>query len=238
MAKNRTSNKGRRFPAEILTSAEAINLLKACNARCPSGARNRAILTLGYRAGLRVSEVLRLAKKDIDLAGGLIRVLNGKGGKSRTVPLDFATCATVERWVNRRKALGLGRRRRLFCTLKGGPILSGYIRALMPRLARKAGIEKRCHFHVLRHSFAAELSAEGVPVAEIQALLGHSSLATTSRYVAHLAPAELIKRIHNRPVWNPDQPEPDRTDDQKRQAEVAELREAIAALGMRLHRLA
>jgi integrase/recombinase XerD len=62
----------------------------------------------------------------------------------------------------------------------------------MPRLARRAGIEKRVHPHGLRHTHAAELALEGQPMNLIQAQLGHSSLATTSRYLAHIAPAELV----------------------------------------------
>jgi hypothetical protein len=62
----------------------------------------------------------------------------------------------------------------------------------MPRLAAKANIEKRVHAHGLRHTHASELAREGVPMNVIQAQLGHSNLGTTSRYLAHIAPAEVI----------------------------------------------
>jgi integrase len=65
-------------------------------------------------------------------------------------------------------------------------------------LARKAGIEKRVHPHGLRHTHAYELMMEGVPVPIIQQQLGHSSLATTDRYVGHLAPIDLIARMQER----------------------------------------
>ena len=75
------------------------------------------------------------------------------------------------------------------------------MRALMPRLARRAGIEKRVHAHGLRHTHAAELALEGQPMNLIQAQLGHSSLATTSRYLAHIAPAQLIEAMRVR-AWS------------------------------------
>ncbi len=61
-----------------------------------------------------------------------------------------------------------------------------------------AGIEKRVHAHGLRHTHAAELAREGVPINVIQAQLGHSDLGTTSRYLAHIAPQELIEQMQKR----------------------------------------
>ncbi len=78
---------------------------------------------------------------------------------------------------------------------------SAYGRVLCTRLARRAGIDKRVHPHGLRHTRAAELAFEGVPMNVVQAQLGHSSLATTSRYLAHIAPAELVKAMQAR-TWS------------------------------------
>ncbi len=72
-----------------------------------------------------------------------------------------------------------------------------YVRALLPRLARKAGV----HAHGLRHSHAAELAAEGFPVNLVQAQLGHASLATTDRYLRHIAPQQLIDAVRRR-AWD------------------------------------
>jgi len=66
---------------------------------------------------------------------------------------------------------------------------------------QRAGIEKRVHAHGLRHTHAAELALEGKAMNLIQAQLGHSSLATTSRYLAHIAPAELVKAMQAR-MWS------------------------------------
>ena len=72
------------------------------------------------------------------------------------------------------------------------------MRRLLPRLAARAGIEKRVHPHGLRHTHAAELAAEGKPLNLIQAQLGHASLATTDRYLCHIAPQQLIDAIRTR----------------------------------------
>ena len=65
------------------------------------------------------------------------------------------------------------------------------LRRLMPKLAKRAGIEKRVTFHMLRHTLASELAASGMPMHAIQAQLGHASLAVTSTYLARVAPDQL-----------------------------------------------
>lgn len=196
------ANKGRRFPAEILSEAEVAALLKACSPKAPTGIRNRALITIMYRAGLRVSEALALFPKDVDADAGTITVLHGKGDKRRIVGLDPGAFAVLARWLDRRTALGINGRYRIFCTLRGASVQSAYVRALLPRLAAKAGIEKRVHPHGLRHTHAAELAREGTPLNLVQAQLGHSSLATTDRYLRHIAPEELVKAMKAR-IWTP-----------------------------------
>jgi site-specific recombinase XerD len=112
--------------------------------------------------------------------------------------MDPAAFALLERWMDRRRALGLSGRRPVFCTLAGEPLDSSYVRRLLPRLAAKAGVEKRVHPHGLRHAHAAELAAEGVPVNVVQQQLGHGSLATTDRYLRHIAPAERVAAMRAR----------------------------------------
>ena len=70
--------------------------------------------------------------------------------------------------------------------------------AIAPRLAKKAGIEKRVHPHGLRHTHAAELREEGVDIAIISRQLGHSSIATTARYLDHIAPQTVIDTVRAR----------------------------------------
>ena len=197
------ANKGQRYPAEPLSADEMQGLIKGCSHKAPTGIRNRALLVLLYRAGLRISEALALKPKDLDLATGAVRVLHGKGDKARVVGLDPGALAVIARWVDRRALLGVGNRAPLLCTLKGATVKDAYVRKLMKRLGHRAGIEKRVHPHGLRHTHAAELAREGTPMNVIQAQLGHSSLATTDRYLRHVAPAELVKLMQARQWTEP-----------------------------------
>ncbi len=195
------ANKGRTYPAEILTPDEVRALVKACSSRAPTGVRNRALLVLLYRGGLRIAEALGLQPKDVDRAAGTVTVLRGKGGKRRTLGLDPGAFAFLAHWLDVRAKRGINGRAPIFSTLKGTPIASPYVRALLPRLGRKAGVEKRVHAHGLRHAHAFDLAMEGVPMPVIQAQLGHASLAVTSRYLAHIAPAELVQTMQKRPAF-------------------------------------
>src|SRR5881397_136687 len=117
----RHANAGRRFPAEILTPDEVRALIKACSSRAPTGVRNRALLVLLYRGGLRVSEALGLQPKDVDRAAGTVTVLRGKGGKRRTIGLDPGAFAFLERWLDVRAKRGINGRAPIFSTLGRKP---------------------------------------------------------------------------------------------------------------------
>ena len=82
----------------------------------------------------------------------------------------------------------------------GKPIQGVYVRNLLKRLAQKAGIEKRVNPHGMRHSFAGELLNEGIGLKHIQVSLGHSSIATTSKYLEKFNPRETIQTIQRR-IW-------------------------------------
>lgn len=192
------ANAGQTYPPEVLTPDETKALLQACSYRAPTGIRNRALIATSYRAGLRISELLALYPKDINAKKGTITVLRAKGRRHRVVGMDPEGFAILQRWLDRRKALKLTRRQPVFCTLDGRSLYSSYVRQLLPRLACKAGIEKRVHPHGLRHTHAAELAAEGVPLNIIQAQLGHSNAATTSRYLEHIAPTQVIEAMKKR----------------------------------------
>ena len=199
MATKRTpANKGRRYPAEILTEAEVKALIGACSPRAPTGVRNRALIVTMWRAGLRVAEALALKPKDIDPAKPSIHILHGKGDASRIVGIDESALAFIQRWVDLRAARGINGRATLFCTLKGDALPTSYVRALLPRLAGKVGIDKRVHAHAFRHTMAAQLAAEGIPLNIIQAQLGHRNAATTSRYLNHIAPQQVIDAMRTR----------------------------------------
>jgi site-specific recombinase XerD len=106
--------------------------------------------------------------------------------------------AILLRWMEKRRSLGLTGRQPLFCTLQGRPLHASYVRTALHRLGEKAGVEKRVHPHGLRHTLAFELMWEGVPAPVIQRQLGHTSLATTQRYLDHLAPKDLVVTMQSR----------------------------------------
>jgi len=172
--------------------------MKACSTRAPTGVRNRALIAVLWRCGLRISEALSLELRNVDLDAGTVRVRHGKGDRSRTVGLDEQTAALLARWLDRRKKLGAGARAPIFCTLQGGRLDSSYVRRLLPRLARKAGIERRVHAHGLRHTYAAELAREGTAINVIRDALGHTSLAVTDRYLRDVAPTHVIDTMRAR----------------------------------------
>ncbi|MFZ0091888.1 MAG: tyrosine-type recombinase/integrase [Solirubrobacteraceae bacterium] len=182
----------------MLTELEAIALIKACSTRAPTGVRNRALIAVLWRSGLRISEALALELRDIDLEAGTLRVRHGKGDKSRTVGLDEQTAALLARWLDRRRRLGPGARAPVFCTLQGGRVDASYVRRLLPRLATKAHVERRVHAHGLRHTYAAELAREGTPINVIRDALGHTSLAVTDRYLRDVAPIHVIDTMRAR----------------------------------------
>jgi site-specific recombinase XerD len=99
------------------------------------------------------------------------------------------------RWLDARKALGIGSGKRLFCTLEGGALSDDYVRGLLRRLAGKAGLDKRVHPHALRHSFACELEAAGTPVTTISKLLGHSNISITARYLDHISNGQAVSAL-------------------------------------------
>ncbi len=91
------ASRSRRRPAEILTEGEVLALIRACFATAPSGVRNRALIAVLWRSGLRVGEALALELRDVDLEAGTLRVRHGKGDRSRTVGLDEQSAALLAR---------------------------------------------------------------------------------------------------------------------------------------------
>lgn len=195
------SNRGRKFPGAVLSTAEVRQLLRHCN-RGATGDRNRALLATIWRAGLRVSEALALKPADLAPAAGLLFVRRGKGGRPRTCGLDPEAFGVVGVWLARRAGLGLNGHAPLFCTLRGRPLKDAYCRAMLKRVARRAGITRRVHLHALRHTFAVQALGEGVALHELQAQLGHADLGTTGLYLRHVRPEDLAARARARPSWS------------------------------------
>lgn len=189
------NTKGTKLPVEILSDAEVAELTAKCSRRAPTGVRNRALIYVLYRCQLRVSEALDLRPADIDATRSQINVRHGKGDKQRFVSVDAGTLDQIAAWLAVRASLGHNGHHPLFCTIAGQPLKDAYVRALLPRLARRAGIHKRVHPHGLRHSGASALLDRGAALSDIQSQLGHSSPSTTDRYLHQLNPAGRAGRL-------------------------------------------
>lgn len=170
------------MPDELLTPDEARSLVQASSGRAPTGMRNRALVAVMYRSGLRPGEALALMPADVDLDAGIVVVPARKGGRRRTTGLDATTRALIRAWLDRRAERGISPDAPLFSTLAGEPLKAAYVRELLPRLARRAGIHKRVHPLALRYANAAELAEEGMPASMIDRHLGVAPVGGARRY--------------------------------------------------------
>lgn len=188
---------GRTLP-KTLTSAEISALMARPNVDCPTGLRNRAMLEVMHRCGLRVSEACGVHLRDVDWNAGEVRIRPevAKGGREAVVYLDARTLELLTRWkaVRRRHAHG---NPCLFTTLRGGQVNRHYVWEMTARYARRAGIDRPVWPHMLRHSYATELLREGFNLIEVQTLMRHADIRTTVVYT-HLVDAELAARVRGR----------------------------------------
>ena len=188
-------NKGRKYPAEPLTSDEVAAIIGQCSRTAPTGIRNRAMLTLLYRSGLRVSEVLALRPSDVNLAKHSLRLLDTKSGKAQTRGFHPAPMAPWRAgWTPARPCPALGHAPGSFALSRRPGVRRLRARPPAPP-GRQGRREKRVTPHQLRHRFAVELEAAGTPVTTISKLLGHSSVAVTSRYLDHLTNAQAVSAL-------------------------------------------
>ena len=174
---------------------EQIEALLRSFTQAPTAIRNRALVTVMWRCGLRITEALSLTPGDLDDARGRLTVRKGKGDRQRTVGLDAGTVALVGSWLAVRP--DAGRKAPLFVTLNGAPVSASYVRAMLIRKSRKLGLPQ-LHPHALRHAFAVGLTREGKSMPTVQKMLGHRNLNTTATYLASLGEDEAAEALANR----------------------------------------
>ncbi len=162
----------------ILDSYEQIALLKQPNPRAPTGLRNLCIISLMLKIGLRVNEAVNLKNKDIDWEDGRIRISASGAAKERILYLGNPELSLLKKWLNQKPSDC----EFFFCTLDGSKLQDRYIREMIKRLARKAGLEKDVYPHLLRHTFAVEFIRETGDLAMLQEALGHRDSAATQNY--------------------------------------------------------
>jgi integrase/recombinase XerD len=154
-------------------------MAQKCSKYAPTGVRNRALIIVLHCGALRVSEALALTPSDVDCTRGLITV---DGDAPRVVHIESGPADHIGRWMRVRAERGL-RCDLLFCTLRETPVAQAYVRQFLPKLARKAGIDKPVHALALRDAHAAVLIADGIKPQALQELLGFKSIASTIRYM-------------------------------------------------------
>jgi integrase/recombinase XerD len=177
---------GRRLPV-VLSRDEVRALLAAPSGDTPNALRDRAMLSLMYAAGLRVTELCTLRVHDVELRRGFVNVL-GKGGKRRVVPVGEIALADVQAYLVGARPQNKGHAKpALFLSSWGRALSRQTFWKLIVRYARQVGITKPISPHKLRHSFATHLLEGGADLRSVQAMLGHANMATTEVYT-HVAP--------------------------------------------------
>ncbi|MGG2201901.1 tyrosine-type recombinase/integrase [Paenibacillus validus] len=141
--------------------------------------RNRAISFVMMHAGLRVSEVVDLEPADLDFQDEILRVRNGKGGKSRIVEMNKDLIDALQEWTRER---GQPKTKKLFVSQRGGALTTDGVEHIFKQLRDKTGIADLTP-HVLRHTFAHDLAERGESLRTIAKLLGHSNINYTRKYV-------------------------------------------------------
>jgi len=201
---------GKRKIPEILIEEEQRKLLQVFNERYLSSQRNKTMIKLMLRTGLRLSEVINLRWDSLDLRTGRVKVVEGKGNKDRILWINNETLEKLRNW-RQRQMEEVGDMEFVFTTSTGNQLKSRDVRSMIYRYAKKAGIqkeveknytdkegnkfnetykEKKVKPHTLRHTFATDLLRETKNLRVVQKALGHSDISTTQIYT-HIVDEEL-----------------------------------------------
>ena len=182
---------------DVLSAEEIESLLNAPDSRKPTGIRDAAMLELLYAAGLRVSELIHLRVRDVNLEAGFVRVF-GKGSRERVVPIGRYAVEKVRTYLQ----LARGRMLKeiaspyLFVARAGNPMTRQGFWKLLKKHARGVELHKKVTPHSLRHSFASHLLEGGADLRVVQEMLGHVDISTTQIYT-HVA-QQRLKQAHEK----------------------------------------
>jgi integrase/recombinase XerC len=143
--------------------------------------RDRAIVELFYSSGLRLSELVGLDLRDIDLKDRLVRVL-GKGSKTRIVPVGHQAISAIEAWLRVRAGLANTDTEAAFVGRGGQRLGCRAVERRVTAWARRQGLDVKVYPHLFRHSFATHLLESSQDLRGVQELLGHANISTTQVY--------------------------------------------------------
>lgn len=173
--------KMKRLPT-TLTIEEVEELLETPDLSKDEGFRDRTMLEVMYSSGLRVSELLSLKIKQINLEKGVIDII-GKGNKQRKVPIGEYALDFVNKYIEEHRIHNKGRRSNyLFLNRYGKPLSRQYFFMQIKKYAEQAMIDKEISPHTLRHCFATHMLENGAELRALQEMLGHTNLSTTQIY--------------------------------------------------------
>lgn len=180
---------------EFLTSAEVDALFSACNGATKESVRDLAMLELLYATGLRVSELVNLKLREVNLDVGYLMTV-GKGNKERLVPVGESARGKVSAYLEgvRYRHDPKNRNPYLFLSRLGSAMSRQAFWNIIKKRVLLAGIRKNVSPHTLRHSFATHLLENGADLRSVQIMLGHADLSTTQIYT-HVT-RERLKRLH------------------------------------------
>lgn len=139
------------------------------------------VVVMMLNTGIRIRECVELSLKNVDLTEKLVRVIEGKGGKNRVVPMNNHLVQEMQDYLANHRPITDSLN--FFATEQSGRISAQYVNVVIKEAVKKAGIEKKVSSHILRHSFASHLVNANVHVATISKLLGHADVRTTSVYM-------------------------------------------------------
>lgn len=184
------------YPPHPMEVRQVKQMLKAIKTKTEKSARDRAMIAIFWRCGLRNAELRSIELDHIGKTEDgerFIRVMHpkgsGQGKQPRNVGLDRSTWTLINAWLKwRGDGPGL-----LFQSRTGGKIQSKTVRAMIHSRAARCGLTRRVHPHCFRHTYAKDLYDEDVPLPLIQQALGHSNLHQTARYLTHLGCGEVVE---------------------------------------------
>ena len=195
-ARGVTAAKVERKLPQILTGKEVELFLEQPDCTDLKGFRDRAMLELLYATGIRVSELIGLDVKDLNLPGGVLHCASK--GKERMIPLYPAAVRALSEYLAqvRPQLVESEEERALFVNMNGERMSRQGFWKLIKHYQEKAGIQKEITPHTLRHSFAAHLLENGADLRSIQEMLGHADISSTQVYSRLLN--QKLKNVYNR----------------------------------------